>query len=359
MHKQQVIITAPSLDPAKNVSGVSSVVQFIINNNKEHEYLHFQLGKEDSESTSPLARIKRILSCYSNWKRMLDEHPNAIIHYNWPLSKPSIIRDYPFMRYALKQQRKIIVHIHGGLFLTANHIPWYLKKIMITVFSWNVPFIVLSQKEKNILQNRFRAKNVITLPNCVELNEAERYNRVMPSNDYCMHLGYLGRIEQNKGMSELLEACKRLKREVPFVLHLAGKEETSGYYLPSFKEALGDSFVYEGVIAGEKKETFLKKIDVLTMPTYFEGLPMSLLECMSFGCVPVITPVGSIPSICTNRENALFIKVKDAESIVDAVKELWENKRLFMDLSQKAKETIIKKYSPKKYFEGLNGLYES
>lgn len=358
MNRRQVITTAPSLDPAKNVSGVSSVVQFIINNNKGYEYLHFQLGKEDSESASPLARVKRVWGCYSKWKHMLDEYPDAIIHYNWPLSKPSIIRDYPFMLYALKQKRKIIVHIHGGPFLTAIHIPWYLKSIMRIVFSWDVPFIVLSQQEKTILQKRFRAKEVITLPNCIELNEAEKYNRAMPSNE-CLHLGYLGRIEQNKGMRELLEACKKLKGKVPFVLHLAGKEESSGCYLSSFKDSLGESFEYEGIISGEKKETFLKKTDVLTMPTYFEGLPMSLLECMSFGCVPVVTAVGSIPSVCTDRENALFIKLKDTESIVHAVTELWENKKLFMDLSQKAKETIFKKYSPKKYFEVLNKLYES
>ncbi len=46
-----IIITAPSLDPTQNVSGVSSVVQFIIENNKERRYQHFQIGKTDKESS--------------------------------------------------------------------------------------------------------------------------------------------------------------------------------------------------------------------------------------------------------------------------------------------------------------------
>lgn len=42
---QKVIITSPSLNPTENVSGVSSVVRFIIDNNPNCKYLHFELGK--------------------------------------------------------------------------------------------------------------------------------------------------------------------------------------------------------------------------------------------------------------------------------------------------------------------------
>ena len=45
-----IIITAPSLDPTQNASGVSTVVQFIIENNKERKYQYFQIGKTDRES---------------------------------------------------------------------------------------------------------------------------------------------------------------------------------------------------------------------------------------------------------------------------------------------------------------------
>lgn len=42
---QKVIITSPSLNPKENVSGVSSVARFIIDNNPNYKYLHFELGK--------------------------------------------------------------------------------------------------------------------------------------------------------------------------------------------------------------------------------------------------------------------------------------------------------------------------
>ena len=46
---QNIIITAPSLDPMQNVNGVSSVVRLIIDNNPNYKYLHFELGKNDKE----------------------------------------------------------------------------------------------------------------------------------------------------------------------------------------------------------------------------------------------------------------------------------------------------------------------
>ena len=149
-----IIIVSPSLNPNDNVSGISSVVQFIISSNPECHYLHFELGKKDKERGG-WRRIPALAGRYREWKKMIESHPDAIIHYNLPLSKPSLLRDPWFIRYALRQKRKIVIHVHGGLFLTAPHIPDSLKRIMRWVFHQDVPFIALSDMEKDILQKRF------------------------------------------------------------------------------------------------------------------------------------------------------------------------------------------------------------
>ena len=209
-----IIITAPSLNPNENVSGISSVAQFIISNNGGQRYLHFELGKKDKERGG-WHRVPALMRKYDEWKRMLAEHPDAIVHYNFPLSKASLLRDPWFMRYAWKQGRKMVVHVHGGLFLTAPHIPGYLLRIMRWVFGQNMPFIVLSDMEKDILQRRFGAKRVAVLPNCVDLSDSEAYAQENAARDESepLRIGYLGRIEPNKGMTELLVACQKLKKE--------------------------------------------------------------------------------------------------------------------------------------------------
>lgn len=374
---KDVIIVSPSLDPKVNVSGISSVTKFIIDNNPEVQYLHFELGKKDKEKGG-WHRVGALLGRYSDWKKMLAEHPDALVHYNFPLSKPSILRDPWFIRYAIRRPRKMVVHVHGGLFLTAPKIPFYLMRIMRWVFGQRLPFIVLSDMEREILLERFGAKEVYSLPNCVDLRDAEAYAQdeysaysseekqegldIVEGNRQAsklpLRIGYLGRIEPNKGMTELFKACQRLRKEgFPFHLVMAGKEQTEGEYLPQFEDCLGDSFEYAGLVSGQTKCDFLRSLDAFVLPSYFEGLPMSLLECMSYGKAPIVTPVGSIPQVVKDGENGIFVKDHDVDCIVEAIKRLSADRMLLRKLGEEARETIFSQFSPKKYIEKLNEIY--
>lgn len=359
MFMQKVIITAPSLEPTQNVSGVSSVVRFIIDNNPNYQYLHFELGKKDTEKGG-WHRITKLLASFYKWTKYINAYPDALIHYNFPLEAKSIIRDVPFMYYALGRKHKMVVHIHGGSFLTSSKIPALLKVILLKVFSWNIPFIVLSDSEVKILKERFHAQKVFSLPNCVDLKDAVLYAKEQNlKSEKTLNLGYLGRIEPNKGINEMLEGCVKIKETgIPFKLILAGKEQIEGAFLPRFKQALGDNFSYVGLVSGKSKCDFLRNLDVLLMPTYFEGLPMSLLECMSYGVVPVITPVGSIPEVVVDGNNGLFIKVKDTDSIVETIRKIDSDRNLLNRLSVNARNTIFSKFSPQQYISQLNHIYQ-
>ena len=60
---------SPSLDPKQNVSGISSVTQFIISNNPDCHYIHFELGRKDNESGG-LSRVKVIMKSLILWNRI-------------------------------------------------------------------------------------------------------------------------------------------------------------------------------------------------------------------------------------------------------------------------------------------------
>ena len=95
------------------------------------------------------------------------------------------------------------------------------------------------------------------------------------------------------------------------------------------------------------------------MPTFFEGLPMSLLECMGYGVVPIITPVGSIPTVITDQYNGLFINVKDAESIVEAVCFLHTHREKLEQMSKSSCNYIFKHFDPQTYINCLNTIYSN
>ena len=354
-----ILIVAPSLDPTQNVSGVSSVVRFIVDNNREAQYVHFEIGKKDTEKGG-ITRLRSLAKAFREWRQLLREKPEAIVHYSFPLSTRSILRDPLFIREAIRRGHRVLVHVHGGLYLTAEKIPFLQRHILQRVFAWDVPFVVLSEMEKNHVMKRFGAKNVEVLPNCVESPEdgSLDVNENQNENEKVM-LGYLGRIEANKGMKELLMACQQLKEDgVDFCLEMAGKEEHEGEFLPRFDALLGNDFHYYGVVSGQSKSEFFWRMDVFVMPSYFEGLPMALLECMSYGVVPVVTPVGSIPQVVNDGKNGLLTKVKDVDSIVEAIKKLATDRALLYSMGQEARTTILNNFSTEEYIRKLNMLYE-
>lgn len=351
---QDVIINSPSLDPTKNVSGISSVVQFIINNNKSYNYIHFEVGRTD-EAKGGLSRVLSIFSSLRSWKKLLHKHPDAIVHYNFAMTKKCIIRDSVYLHYCKKH--KLVLHIHGGDFLFSDSIPFYLNGLLKRLFSKDVPFVVLSEAEKKRIEERYQARAVYSLPNCIDLVDASQY--VKDYNRDLLTLGYIGRVSSPKGMNELLEACTILKNEkFPFKLVIAGSEREGDLYLSRFADELGDRFEYAGIVSGEAKTNFLKSIDIFVLPSYFEGLPISLLETMSFGCVPITTEVGSINTVVTNGENGLFITVKSCKDIVEKVKRLASEDGLLENLGRKAKETIFERFNPERYISELNKIYQ-
>lgn len=354
--KTKVIIISPSLNPLHNVSGISSITEFIIKNNYQYEYIHFELGRKDNERKNFL-RIICILKSLIAWLKLLIQNKNVIVHYNFPLSKASILRDPIFILAAYYLNKRMIIHIHGGVFLSSNNIPKYLKCILNKIFSLRVPFIVLSSLEKEKLQKKFNCKNIFILPNCIDLKDAANFKRNVNYHK-TLTIGYLGRIAKSKGMDFLLQACIDLKKKnIPFFLHLAGQEEVKDQYLPLFKSYLQENFTYKGVIFNESKNTFLQEIDIFILPSFFEGLPMSLIECMSYGVVPITTNVGSISEIVQNNINGLFIKVKDSTSITDQISKLYSDRTLLNYLSTNAKNYIFRHFNQENYIKALNNIY--
>lgn len=354
----KVIITSPSLNPEENVSGISSVTQFIIYNNKEVEYIHFEVGKKDAESGNKLYRILRILRNRVEWKRLLTQHLDAVVHYNMPLMGAAVIRDYMLLQVAHWRKLPIVLHVHGGSYMKNRQRPWLVQNLITKVFSWTKHIIVLSDEEKHIVEEDFCAQNVHSLPNCIDLAEAHAYKRCF-DNKRTLSVLYLGRIEKNKGVDYIFEAAKCLKADgVPFTLYFAGKEETEGEYISRFQTEFGDLFTYHGVVFGKEKNDLLKQCDVFLLPSFYEGLPMSLIETMSYGIVPVVTNVGSISSVVTDKQNGIFVKIKDADDIALAIKTLCADRDLLASLATCAHETIFSLFDDKAYVAKLNKLYQ-
>lgn len=350
-----IIITSPSLDPLKNVSGISSVTRLIIENNASRQYSHFQIGKTDDEN-SAVRRVVRLLGTYFKWINTLCKRDIDLLHYNFPLSNFSILRDSVFIHTAFLFRKKLVIHMHGGVYLTQKNPPLLLNWILKKILKKDVPIVVLSEREKECLSQRYDCKNIRVLPNCVAEVDGVKDNRQDRS---VLNILFLGRIAKDKGIQYILESAKQLvETGYDFKLHFAGEEEFKDEFIPVLKRELGRNFYYHGIVSGESKDSLLREMDIFLLPSFYEGLPMALLETMSYGIIPVVTNVGSIGSVINDGENGLFIKDHDTQSIFKVIEGLITDSSKRGELSEKAIQTIRDKFNAKHYIDQLNDIYD-
>ena len=154
---------------------------------------------------------------------------------------------------------------------------------------------------------------------------------------------FLGRVTEDKGIFELLEAIKTLARnDFKVRLYIIG----AGDCLSKAEQwvaqnNLDDYISFEGFITDDfiKREYYLKT-DIFILPSYHEGFPRTLYEAMIFG-IPIITTfVGGIPSIMKENINCLKIEPASSDSIVEAVKYAIEHYTEMENLARSVTETI-------------------
>ena len=86
------------------------------------------------------------------------------------------------------------------------------------------------------------------------------------------------------------------------------------------KNNLKDLVSYEGWISGQKKTECLTWEDVYILPSYNEGLPIAILEAMSYSHPVISTPIGGIPEVITNGKNGILVQPGKTQEIADAIK---------------------------------------
>ncbi len=158
------------------------------------------------------------------------------------------------------------------------------------------------------------------------------------NNKECFRLGFISWFVEKKGIFYLLEAMKLLKN-YNIELILAGdgplKQKITQFI---DKEKLTDIVTYIGKLKDCEKENFFKSLDVFVLPAItvsndMDGIPVVLMEAISYGLPIISTNVSGIPEICKNNYNGFLIQEKNVNEIVNAITKLYNDKTLIKQFS--------------------------
>ena len=117
----KILITAPSLNPLINVSGISSVVSNIIKYNKQHNFHHYVLGKQD-KSLSNVVWLFQLLVKLLYFPFFLKNNSIELVHQNLPFNPKGVSREFIINYWCRLTGVPVIVHIHGGSYPQIIHL---------------------------------------------------------------------------------------------------------------------------------------------------------------------------------------------------------------------------------------------
>ncbi len=123
---------------------------------------------------------------------------------------------------------------------------------------------------------------------------------------------YLGWLDKEKGIFELLAASLALSKKHLFRLLITGggnAEVQARAFVQTHD--LQDVIEFVGWVEGETKEELLRKSDILILPSWAEGFPNAIIEAMAAKLAVVVTTVGNIPDLITDGQQALLVPPKD------------------------------------------------
>ena len=276
--------------------------------------------------------------------------------------KPDLIINYtikPHLYGAIASKRTKVINFVSGVgsvFLKHNLI-FYLSKYCYSLISRKVDmYVFLNKDDYNLFNNYKLIKNKYKIINGEGVNLDKFYNYV----DFSLEptFIFIGRLIKEKGVLDYLEAAKIIKEKYPKTRFLI----VGAFY---DKETVIDKdliYKYEklGIIKyleySYEINKVLKDVHVVVLPSYREGLPISLVEGLASKKVLIATDVSGNREVCIDGYNGYLVRVKDPNDLARAMEEYinLENKEL---MHENAIKSSIK-YDKSKYVNEMVDLIE-
>lgn len=255
--------------------------------------------------------------------------------------------------------KRVIVTIHG---LDWQRSKWggFATKFLLfgekAAAKYADEIIVLSKAVQNYFLEKYGRKTVyipngISKPNIKKPNLIEK-NFGLTENGYLL---YLGRIVPEKGIHYLIEAYKNSNIKLPLVI-AGGSSHTKDYFNSLKKQAENESIIFTDFVDGDLLSELYSNAYIYILPSDLEGMPLSLLEAMSFGCCCLTSDIPECTEVCGN--NAVYFKKGSVKDLTDKITALADSPETVKKYKQSSSDYILKKYNWNDITEKTLKLYE-
>ena len=258
-----------------------------------------------------------------------------------------------FLKFAKLLGYKVIMHCHCELNVLARKkgeakVAKILKKADVN--------IALASSFKEFGETTLGLSNIMILNNPVEITA----HKVKENNEIPFHFLFIGVLNEEKGCLDIVEAARRLKaRGKIFQIVMAGsgpKEEELKTLVKDYD--LEAEVHFPGWVNEKEKTLCFEQARVLVLPSYSEGMPMSILEAKNHGLAVIASKVGGIPDIVRHDVNGFVIEPGAVEDLTEKMQSYIDNLNLLHNHCVASRDSI-KEFDALKVTDKLKAIYKS
>ena len=266
-----------------------------------------------------------------------------LVHFARLLRLPVVLHlhDYDY-RESLERFPKPIQFAAGSMFRTADRI------------------VVLGPGDRDLVETELgvHPERVTVIPNAVP---AASRKRTVAAPSGAVQILFLGNPSRRKGLHDLIAALAlEPMRSLQWRLSVAG----GGNEVASFRElsqaaGISDRVRFLGWVDRPATMRLLESADILVLPSYAEGMAMSVLEAMSYGLCIVCTPVGSLKDVVENEISALVVQPGKINALAAALRRALSDPALRARLGAEAARAFANKFDAAHYPDRVAPVYQA
>lgn len=218
--------------------------------------------------------------------------------------------------------------------------------------------IVLSKGVQDYFRDTYGRETVL-IPNGVNAVEKKKPELIraqfgLQEDSYIL---FLGRIVYGKGIEYLIKAFKEIDTEKKLVI--AGGASDSEQFMEELKDMAKEDerIIFTGFVQGQMLEELYSNAYIYTLPSDSEGMPLSLLEAMSYGNCCLVSDIAECADVVEDK--GVTFQKGDVADLKNKLQHLLENENETVTFKENAAEFIVKKYNWDEVVERTIELYRA
>ncbi len=332
--RPRVLIVSPHL--TRTLGGITALVREILASRLTQEF-EFRHIASQADEYSQFGKVLLAIVSFVQYAWLIVRWRPALVWIHAG-GNASLYRKAPFIIFGRLTGRVVLAHFHAGDFTPYfNRQSRVGQRFILWSLGLSQRLVTCSQELRRMLMQRLNTGAVEVLPNGVEVSEfaTDRAVRTLAQADEPVRLLFVGAMGRLKGERDLVQAIHRAERQAPNlkVTMLGHGSET----LMSWRAEMQVRHLLEycGPAPMEQRAGFFKQADIFVLPTYAEGLPVSVIEAMAAGLPVITTPVGGIPELVTDGVEGFLVRPGDVDALAARIAQLAGDEHLRLAMGRR------------------------